>query len=264
VLGDRAEKGRPYGNPSHPAGYPWQVAPQQSLLAFHRPMALLSSLRSLSSRYSSRCSAFRFACFSGGGEFGIALGQDRFGSAVELVLGRYVADRAVQTTGIVMVHEIGHNVYGVLKRQRSPHADAGALDRSVIAFQFSVALRVVRRGLDMRHPADTDELLEIFRYELRAIVGNNPWFGIRKFLPASLQNDFDIRFSPGAFQTSPGLFFSCTWEAMISASTSSLPTSLAFNWAFCRSNFLAWLSLCPLPVWLKAAVPFSKNTFCLR
>ena len=197
MLGDRFENGHPYGNPSHPAGYPWQVAPQQSLLLFHRPMALLSSLRLLSSRYSSRCSAFRFACFSCGGEFGITLGQDRFGSAVELVLRRYVADRAVQTSGIVVIHEIGHDVYGVLKRQRSPHPDAGALDRSVIAFQFSVALRVVRRGLDMRHPTDTDERLKIFRYKLRAIVRNHPWFGIRKFLPASLQNDFDIRFRHG-------------------------------------------------------------------
>ncbi len=194
MLGGRFENGHPYGNPSHPAGYPWQVAPQQSLLAFHRPMALLSSLRLLSSRYSSRCSTFRFVCFSGRGEFGITLGEDRFGSAVELVLWRYVGDRAVQTPGIVMVHEIGHAVSGVLKRQRSPHPDAGTLDRSVIAFQFSVALRVVRRGLDMRHPADTDELLEIFRYKLRTIVRNHPWFGIRKLLPASLQNDFDISF----------------------------------------------------------------------
>jgi len=47
-----------------------------------------------------------------------------------------------------------------------------------------------------------------------------------------------IRFSPGAFQTSPRLFFSCTWEAIISAITSSLPASLAFNWAFCRSTVL--------------------------
>ena len=194
MLGGRFENGHPYGNPSHPAGYPWQVAPQQSLLPFHRPMALLSSLRLLSSRYCSRCSAFCFACFSGRGEFGVTIGQDRFGSAVEFVLRRYVADRAVQTPDIVMVHEIGHDVYGVLKRQRSPHPDAGALDRSVIAFQFSIALRVVRRGLDMRHPADTDELLKIFRYKLRAIVRNHPWFGIGKFLPASLQNDFDISF----------------------------------------------------------------------
>jgi hypothetical protein len=127
VVGGRFGNGHPYGNPSHPAGYPWQVAPLQSLLPFYRPMALLPSLRLLSSRYSSRCFASCLTCFSGCGEFGITTGQDRFGSAFELVLGRYVADRTMQTPGIVMVHEIGNDGSGVLKRQRSPHPDASAL-----------------------------------------------------------------------------------------------------------------------------------------
>jgi len=43
-------------------------------------------------------------------------GEDRFGSAFELVLGCYIADRTVQTPGIVMVHEIDHDVYSTLSR----------------------------------------------------------------------------------------------------------------------------------------------------
>jgi len=41
-----------------------------------------------------------------------------------------------------MVHEIGHDVSGVLKRQRSPHPDASALYRLVIAFQTALLERV--------------------------------------------------------------------------------------------------------------------------
>ena len=46
----------------------------------------------------------------------------------------------------------------------------------------------------MGHPRDADELLEVSGNELRSVVGDDPWFCLRIFLPRSLQNDFDFRF----------------------------------------------------------------------
>jgi len=50
-------------------------------------------------------------CFDGCGR----TGEDRFGPAFELVLMCNVADRTVQTHGIVMIHKIGNDGSGVLK-----------------------------------------------------------------------------------------------------------------------------------------------------
>ncbi len=46
----------------------------------------------------------------------------------------------------------------------------------------------------MCHTADTDKLLEILRYELGAVVRDDPWFGIGEFLPSSLKYNFDVCF----------------------------------------------------------------------
>ncbi len=94
-------------------------------------------------------------------------------AAVELVLGRDVADGAVQADGVVMVDVIGHDAAGVVQRQRHLDADAVALEGLVPAFDLAVALRIVRRGSDMGHAADADELLEVLGDELRAVVGDD-------------------------------------------------------------------------------------------
>jgi hypothetical protein len=55
----------------------------------------------------------------------------------------------VQTSDVVVVHEIGNDSSGLLKRQRSHLPDTITFYRLVIAFQLAVALRIVRRGFDM-------------------------------------------------------------------------------------------------------------------
>src|SRR5579885_1289748 len=60
-------------------------------------------------------------------------------------------------------------------------------------FDFAVRLQRERRGPDMGHAADPDELLEVAGDELRAIVGNDPRCGLGKLLPRPLQDDLDFR-----------------------------------------------------------------------
>src|SRR4051794_15837026 len=90
--------------------------------------------------------------------------------AFELILGREVAEGAVQADGIVVLDEACHDAAGVLQGQGRPGADTIFLENPVPAFNLAVALGVVGRGLHMGHAAQADELLEIPGDELRSIV----------------------------------------------------------------------------------------------
>ena len=59
--------------------------------------------------------SFFSASFASGGQFAVALGEDLLGPPVELVLGRDVADGAVQADGVVMSDELGDAPLGVVQ-----------------------------------------------------------------------------------------------------------------------------------------------------
>ena len=69
----------------------------------------------------------------------------------------------------------------MVQRQGHLDADAFTLQRLMPAFDFAVALRIVRAGLHMRHAGHTDKLLEILGDELRTIVGDDPRLGLGCF-----------------------------------------------------------------------------------
>jgi hypothetical protein len=48
--------------------------------------------------------------------------------------------------------------------------------------------------VDVRHPRDANELLEVARDELRSIVGDDPRLGVRVLLLGSFQNPLDVGF----------------------------------------------------------------------
>ena len=85
-----------------------------------------------------------------------------------------------------MVHKISYEQLNIAKRQWRIDANTSAFDRSVIAFQFAVALRITGRSLYMRHPTNFDKLLKIFCDKLWAIVGYDSWIGMGKLLLCSL------------------------------------------------------------------------------
>jgi hypothetical protein len=60
------------------------------------------------------------------------------------------------------------------------------------AFDFAVALGVVRRGPRMRHTANADELLEVPGDELRAVVGDDPRRHVGELLACPLEDLLDV------------------------------------------------------------------------
>ena len=121
-------------------------------------------------------------------------GEDLLVAAVELVLGRDVADGAVQADVVVMGDEVGDDAAGVVERQRDLDADALALEGLVPAFDLAVALRIVGRGPDVGHAGDADELLEVLGDELRAVVGDDAWRDAGVSFAGALEDDFDVGF----------------------------------------------------------------------
>ena len=68
--------------------------------------------------------SFDSALLSRGGEFGVTVGEDRFGAACEHVGGRDVAYRAVQTTVIVFIDEPCNQAKRIVETQRCAGANA--------------------------------------------------------------------------------------------------------------------------------------------
>ena len=64
----------------------------------------------------------------------------------------------------------GHDPFGILQAERSFGADGLLFQGSMEAFEFAVALRVMRRGEDVRGLPEADELLKIARDELAAVI----------------------------------------------------------------------------------------------
>src|SRR5439155_9535090 len=88
----------------------------------------------------------------------------------EHVLWSDVADGTVQANVVVVLHITLDQAPCVFQRQRRSRPNAFAFQRLVPAFQLSVRLRVARRGSDVRHARDANELLEVASDELRAIA----------------------------------------------------------------------------------------------
>src|SRR5439155_7132747 len=107
-------------------------------------------------------------------QLAIALGKNLRLASFQLGQGRDVADRAVQTNPIVMVHVPTHQAARVVDRQRHSWPDTLPFQRLVPPLDLAVRLRIERRGPHMGHAADPDELLEVAGDELRPVVGPVP------------------------------------------------------------------------------------------
>ena len=64
----------------------------------------------------------------------------------------------------------------------------------MITLDLAIALRVIRRGLYVRHSGDTDELFKVAGDELRPVVRDDSWLGIGVLFTPSLEDCFDIDF----------------------------------------------------------------------
>lgn len=115
-------------------------------------------------------------------------------SSGEPILRCHIADGAVQSHRVVVIHVDLNQAARIFQRQRGQGPDALPFERLVPAFDLSVRLRVIRRGTHVRHPRDTNELLKVPRDELRSVVGDDPRLSVRVLLLGSFQNHLDVRF----------------------------------------------------------------------
>ena len=72
-----------------------------------------------------------------------------------------VADGTVQADLVVMLDVPLHQTLCIFQRQRRSRPDALSFERFAPPFDLAVRLRVERRGSDVRHARDPNELLEV-------------------------------------------------------------------------------------------------------
>ena len=134
------------------------------------------------------------AKFASLGEFAVALGEDGDILAKECVVGRDIADGAIQANSVVMFDILGNDPSGVLQRQRNLDADALALEGFVPAFDLAIALGIISRSTYMGHAGDADEFFEILGDELRSVVGDDARRDAGGFFAGALDDGFDVDF----------------------------------------------------------------------
>src|SRR5262245_36078923 len=103
----------------------------------------------------------------------------------------------MQAACVVVGDELADDAAGIFQGQRRTGTDAFFLEEAMPAFDLAVALRVVGRGLDVRHPTQTDELLEVPGDELRAVVGDDAGCDAGELLPCPLDDLLNIGLGHG-------------------------------------------------------------------
>ena len=134
------------------------------------------------------------AAFAGLGESAVAFVGNVFVSALEAVLGGDVANGAVQADVVVVADEVEDDASGVVQREGNCDADALAFEGFVPAFDFAVGLRIVRRGFDVGHAGDADELFEVLGDELGPVVGDDAGRFAGEGFAGALDDGFDVGF----------------------------------------------------------------------
>ena len=115
-------------------------------------------------------------------------------SAIEFISWSNISNSTMKSYQVVMIHKFCDDTPGLSQRCGGFGSDALSFERSIPALQFSVGLRIERRGSHMGHAAKPDEHLEFSGDELGSIVRNDPGVDAGKAFPGSLNDDFHIRF----------------------------------------------------------------------
>ena len=129
---------------------------------------------------------------AGGGETLFSLGVNRRRPPLQEVLGSHIADGAVQSNFVVVLHKRGDDPTGFFQRERRPRADRLRFQRFMPPLDLPVALGIIRRSAHMRHPRQANILLEVPRDELRAVITDDARRDARILGPRALDNPFDL------------------------------------------------------------------------
>ena len=93
---------------------------------------------------------------------------------------------------LVFEHIFFHPAFGIFQAERRQGPDTVALDRAMVAFDFAVALRIIRTGANVFHSAQSNEVFEVFGDELRSVVGDNSGCRTGVLFTRCLENNFDV------------------------------------------------------------------------
>jgi hypothetical protein len=85
-----------------------------------------------------------------------------------------VADGRVEPHSVIMVNKALDESSAVLLGKGTAWPEAVSLEALMPSFDFTVALRVVRRGFDMGQPGQSDKFLKVLGDKLRTVVGDDP------------------------------------------------------------------------------------------
>ena len=132
--------------------------------------------------------------FAGCCQLAFATCPDLLPPALQPVLGRDVPNGAVQPDLVVLLDEPGYDASGILQAERCLRPDAVLFQCLVPPLHLAIALRIEGRCSHVRQATQPDESLEITRYELWAIVRDDPWCCLRECLQSTLQDGLHIRF----------------------------------------------------------------------
>jgi len=125
-------------------------------------------------------------------ELAIAFIKDFLVPAFKHRQRRHIVDGAVQTNRIVFEYVFFHTAFGIFQGERRQGPDTITFDRAMVAFDLTVALRVVRTGANVFHSAQSNEVFEVFGDELRSVVRDDSGCHAGVFFASGLENDFDI------------------------------------------------------------------------
>src|SRR5262249_27632710 len=116
----------------------------------------------------------------------VALRVDLLLSPRQRVLRRDIARCTVQSDTVVMLDVALHQTPRIVQRQWRSWPDSLPFERFVPPLDLPIRLWVKRRGADVRHARDPNELFEIFGEELWAIVRDDARSRFRVLLLGSL------------------------------------------------------------------------------
>jgi hypothetical protein len=110
--------------------------------------------------------SFGFPVLASEFEFTIALGEDLELAPGETISWGDIANGRVQPHGVVMVNEALDKSSGILLGERAARPETIGFEALVPSLDFTVALRVVRRGFDMGQPGSVRRSKNIIRWRL--------------------------------------------------------------------------------------------------
>ena len=113
-------------------------------------------------------------------------------SSGQPIMWGHVTDCAVKTREVVALNECLNRSVRIVFAQQNTWSNAILFYRLVKAFNLAVALWVIGTRSNVAHARNANELFEVSRHELLAVVGDDSRSCVGILFSRFLKNDFHI------------------------------------------------------------------------